>query len=273
MNNTNARPGKDFWDATVVMSESARRYHSPESIVFPFEHNPLELTVFVSSYNEEAFMRNTLETVVFALKKIGKTYEIIIIDDCSKDSSVDIIKAFIEKNPELNVVLCVNKVNKGLAQNFIEGAFMGRGKYYRLICGDNSEPVETMLKVFGMMGEADIIVPYYVSALGKSRFRRLLSQAYTGIVNLLSGNHIHYYNGLHVHLRYNVMRWRHNTRGFAFQAGLLCSLIDLGFTYKQVSCVTIEQRGGGGNALNLKNLLSVARTFMDILLNRIRPRT
>jgi hypothetical protein len=129
-----------------------------------------------------------------------------------------------------------------------------------------------MLKVFGMMGEADVIVPYYVSATGKSAFRRLLSKIYTGIVNLLSGNHIHYYNGLQVNLRYNVMRWRHNTRGFAFQAGLLCSLIDLGFTYKQVPCITIERRGGRGNALTWKNLLSVIRTLIDIFLNRIRPR-
>jgi len=58
-------------------------------------------------------------------------------------------------------------------------------------------------------------------------------EGYTFIINAITGNKIHYYNGLAVHLRHNVMRWHTNTRGFGFQAEILCLLIDLGFTHKQ----------------------------------------
>ncbi|TAK77586.1 MAG: hypothetical protein EPO11_02475 [Gammaproteobacteria bacterium] len=65
------------------------------------------------------------------------------------------------------------------------------------------------------------------------------------------------------------MRWHPNTRGFGFQAALLCMMLDLGFSYQEVSCITIERRGGRGNALTWKNLRSVAHISLSILFRRI----
>ena len=146
----------------------------------------------------------------------------------------------------------------------MDGAFIGRCKHYRLICGDNAEPISSIISVFRAIGEADIIVPYYASSEGRSVTRRLISNTYTGLVNLVTGNRLHYYNGLAVHLRHNVMRWHPNTRGFGFQADILCLLIDLGFTYKEIPVTTVEQRRGKSNALTFRNFLSVSHTIIEI---------
>ena len=158
------------------------------------------------------------------------------------------IKSYIAAHPDEQVILRTNKTNRGLAQNYLDVAFIGRGKYYRLVCGDNAESKETMTAVFGAIGQADMIVPYYVTSEGKSFYRRTLSTAYAGLVNLISGFRLHYYNGLAVHLRYNVMRWHPNTRGFGFQADMICLLLDQGFSYKEVAVATVERRIGGSNA-------------------------
>lgn len=263
--------GKHFWDADVTLSDSAQKIHRSEAICSPYDGNPLDLTIFVSCYNEEEYIYETLSTITKAMEIVGKSYEIIVIDDGSKDKSVSLVRDFISKHGDINIILRVNKKNKGLAQNFVDGAFIGRGKYYRLICGDNAEPIETIVSVLKLMGEADIIIPYYVSAEGKSLYRRTVSKTYTKLINLVSGNKMEYYNGLQVHLRHNVMRWHPNTRGFGFQAGLLCLLLEIGFTYKQVPCITIEQRGGGGNAITWKNLRSVMHTIVSILMRRLAP--
>ncbi len=263
--------GKDFWDAEMSASESAKKYHDINALVSPYDNNPIELTIFVSCYNEEEFIVDTLDVIVGAMKIVNKTYEILVIDDGSKDNSVNLVKKYIEQHPQLNLLLRVNKKNKGLAQNYVDGAFMGRGKYYRLICGDNAEPLDTIVNVFNSIGDADIIVPYYVSAEGKSGHRQFISKTFTTIINIVSGNKINYYNGLQVHLRFNIMRWHPSTRGFGFQAGLLCTLLDRGFTYKQIPCITIERRGGAGNALNWKNLRSVMHTLLGILFQRLAP--
>jgi hypothetical protein len=91
-------------------------------------------------------------------------------------------------------------------------------------------------------------------------------------VNLVTGNRLHYYNGLAVHLRHNVMRWHPNTRGFGFRADILCLLIDLGFTYKEIPVATVEQRRGKSNALTFRNFLSVSHTIIEIANRRLSNR-
>ena len=261
--------GKQYWNADITLTESAEHYHQVREMLSPYDNAPLDITIFVSCYNEEDFIDETLSTIIQAMTTVDKTYEIIVIDDGSTDRSVQLVNAFIARHQSVNIILRVNKENKGLAQNFIDAAFIGRGKYYRLICGDNAEPISTIVNVISMMGQADMIIPYYVSAEGKSLYRRSVSKIYTWLINLISGNKLNYYNGLQVHLRHNVMRWHPNTRGFGFQAGLVCLLLEKGFSYKQVPCITIEKRGGGGNALTLKNLRSVMHTMLSILMRRL----
>ena len=149
---------------------------------------------------------------------------------------------------------------------------MGKGKYYRLICGDDAEPRGTIISVFRELGQADILIPYYVSSEGKSLYRRMLSNAYSNLINFVSGFRLHYYNGLAVHLRYNVMRWHPNTRGFGFQADIICMLLDQGCSYKEIPVWTIERKGGDSRALTFKNMLSVTHTIIDIIVRRISNR-
>ena len=73
-----------------------------------------------------------------------------------------------------------------------------------------------------------------------------------------------------MHLRHNVMRWHPNTRGFGFQADIICLLVDQGFSFKEVPVKMIERRASGSsNALTFKNMLSVAHTLLDLTFRRM----
>jgi hypothetical protein len=72
-----------------------------------------------------------------------------------------------------------------------------------------------------------------------------------------------------VHLRYNVMRRHPNTRGFGFQADIICMLLYQGFSNKKVAVRSIERRSGGSNALILENLHSVTHTLFDLTFRRL----
>jgi len=271
-----AEPRRQYWDGDFVISRAAGALHNPQLLTAPHDDSVLDLTVFVSCYNEAPYIVGTLDAVRSAATQAGLAYEIIVIDDASRDDSPRIVADYIAANPDARIVLRVNRANKGLAQNYLDAAFLGRGKYYRLICGDNAEPRDSIVTVFNAIGKADIIIPYYATAEGKNLRRRVISKGYTGLINLITGNRLKYYNGLAVHLRHNVMRWHPNTHGFGFQADILCLLIDLGFTYQEVEIITIEQRRGRSNALTFRNLLSVAHTLIEIgnrrLSNRIYRR-
>jgi len=259
-----------LFPADVTMTPAAQQLHDAADVVAPGQQAPLDLTVFVSCYNERDYIVDTIKTVCAALDEIGTiSYEIIVADDCSKDDSSQVAKAYIAAHPDARIVLRTNRVNRGLAQNYFDIAYVGKGKYYRLICGDDAEPKDTMLAVFREIGNADMIVPYYVSNEGRSAYRKFLSNAYASLVNLISGFHLQYYNGLAVHLRYNVMRWHPNTRGFGFQADIICMLLEQGFSYKEVPVRTVERRASKSNALTFKNMFSIAHTLIDLMFRRI----
>jgi glycosyltransferase involved in cell wall biosynthesis len=258
--------------ADVFMTPSAERLHGADgALAAAGQQAPLDLTVFISCYNEAPYILATIQTLRDALKEVGGIgYEIIVVDDCSKDDSSALVRSYIAAHPDERILLRINRVNRGLAQSYLDAAFIGKGKYYRLVCGDNAEPQATMIAVFRELGKADIIIPYYVSSEGKNFYRRFLSNTYTALVNLISGLHLHYYNGLAVHLRHNVMRWHSNTRGFGFQADIICLLVDQGFSFKEVPVKTVERRvSGSSNALTFKNMLSVTHTLIDLLLRRM----
>ena len=252
----------------VYLSDAAGRYQDPDALLHSgLASYDVTLTAFVSCYNEEEFIVQTLDDIYTALRVAVPSFEIIVIDDGSRDQSISLVKSYIEQHPQENIILRCNLVNRGLAQNFIDGAFLGKGEYYKLFCGDNPEPPESIITVCKLAGQADIIIPNYNNIEGKHGFRLWLSNTYTALVNCVSGNSIRYYNGLHLHRRQNIMRWHSNTNGFGFQADIICILLKQGATYLEVSVPNNHR--SGSQALTWKNLFSVANILSDILLRRI----
>jgi 2-polyprenyl-3-methyl-5-hydroxy-6-metoxy-1,4-benzoquinol methylase len=231
----------------------------------------LDLTIAIPCLNEEKNICATLDTVVAAMSELPYSYEILVIDDGSTDNTAKQVHQYCETHKELPIHLHRNARNRGLAYSYVDGAFLGRGKYYRMVCGDNVEPRQTLMAVFRELGKADLIIPYHEHVSGKSPFRRMLSQTYSFLVNTFSGYEIHYYNGLALTLRYNVMRWGPYSFGFGFQAELITRLLDEGATYKEIPVVaTHEDKAGLTSVLNWRNFCSVGHTLLEVLLRRIR---
>ncbi len=66
------------------------------------------VSVIIPNYNHASFLRDRIETV---LHQTLKPFEIIILDDCSTDNSVEIINKYVEKNPE--IIFIKNEKNSG----------------------------------------------------------------------------------------------------------------------------------------------------------------
>jgi glycosyltransferase involved in cell wall biosynthesis len=235
------------------------------------DHDP-DITVVVTCYNEEALIAATLANVTGALEAVTCSYEVIVVDDLSTDNSVARVREYMLAHPSCPIRLKANHKNRGLATNYVDTAFEARGKYYRLCCGDDAEPKEVLAEVFRHIGRADIVIPYQSQheVRGKSFFRRLLSNSFTFLVNIMSGYNIKYYNGLAIHLRYNVMRWHPGSYGFGFQADMITRLLDQGASYLQIPSSSIDRKGGSSSAMTLRNFLSVGHTFLELAIRRFR---
>ena len=234
--------------------------------------NEPDITVAITCFNEQEFIVDSMESVIGALRECGFPYEVIVVDDVSKDDSVLRVREYMKKHPEYPIRLITNRVNRGLGNNYVEAAFLGKGKYYRLCCGDNAEPKEVLVQLFRHLGKADMVIPYQnqEKVAGKSRFRKLLSRTFTFLLNFISGYRIKYYNGLAIHLRYNVLRWHPTSYGFGFQADLITRLLDEGASYVQVPSTSIDRKGSASAALKMRNILSVGHTLLEIASRRLR---
>jgi glycosyltransferase involved in cell wall biosynthesis len=228
----------------------------------------VEVSFLVPCLNEEATVVGTIETIMDALSRVGCSHEILVFDDGSRDNTAGIVEAFQAAHPLAPIRLFRNKVNRGLAYNFVEAAFHARGRYYRAVPGDNVEPSETIEQIVRARGAADIIVPHFVEIRNRPLQRTVISKLYNCLVNLASGYRLAYYNGNPLYLRAHVIRFHVECSGFGYQAEFLTRLISEGATYRELRLVAYDREGS--TAINIKNLLSVGHSLMTIALRRMR---
>lgn len=233
------------------------------------EEDPVDLTVFVSCYNEATLIRETLLSVTSALDVLPYSCEVVVIDDASKDNSLDVIKELAEGELRGRIRVYGHKRNCGLAFNFIEGAHLGRGKYYRCVCGDAAESRDVLINIFKHIGESDMVVPYQIRS-GRSLFRRVFSRFYVMLVNGLSGYRLRYYNGSPIFRRRHVIRWPPLACGFGFQADLITRLLDEGCSYIEIESISEEKKFEKSSALTVLNGLSVCHTLLEIGLRSMK---
>ena len=69
-----------------------------------------KVSVIIPNYNYERYIQ---ERILSVLNQTYPVYEIIILDDCSTDSSVLMIENFIANHPEKNIRLVKNTKNSG----------------------------------------------------------------------------------------------------------------------------------------------------------------
>ncbi|RDI48141.1 glycosyltransferase family 2 protein [Aquicella lusitana] len=227
-----------------------------------------DISFIVTCYNEEKHVIGAIETVHKVATFLGLTHEILVFDDASKDGTSAVVKAYMQQFPHVPVQLYQNKTNKGVAYNFVEGAFQGKGKYCRLICGDNIESIETHTTILKAIGQADMVIPFYRVIEGRTLLRHLISKGFTRVVNLISGFSIKYYNGCPVFKRTDIMRWHVEATGLGYQAELIIRLLRQGKSYIEVAVDGFDREGSV--SFRLRNVLSVCHSIVKISLSRLR---
>lgn len=97
--------------------------------------NNIVHSVVVVAYNQEAVI---IETVRSILNQTILPSEVIIVDDCSQDSTVAVLKNFLlDKKHILEVKIIVNDVNLGIQKNVIKACNSASGNVLTLMGGDD----------------------------------------------------------------------------------------------------------------------------------------
>ena len=96
------------------------------------ESNTPMVSVVMPVYNAEQYLHETINSV---LKQSYSNFELIMVDDCSKDRSLEILQEYAQKDSRLKIVKNVR--NMGVAQTRNIGIQNSTGKYIALLDSDD----------------------------------------------------------------------------------------------------------------------------------------
>ena len=104
------------------------------------------LSVIIPAYNEESRLPKTLAEIDKYLSWQNYDYEIIVVDDGSKDRTVKVAKSLIPKIKNLKVTDYKINQGKGYAVRF--GMLKAKGKYRIFTDADNSTSIDQIEKMW-----------------------------------------------------------------------------------------------------------------------------
>ena len=224
---------------------------------------PSMLSFVVPCYNEAENILDTLASITKAMEQVPFSYEIIIVDDKSRDNTLEVARAAAQTNPRIRVI--ANVVNLGLGGTYKAGAAQAAGDYVMLVPGDNGFPAECITRTVMKIGSADIIIPYVTNTSSRGVPRTVLHYSFTALLNFLFWIDVKYYNGPVVHKAALLKTITIGTNGFAYQAEALVKLISGGASYAHIDVRVQDRAAGVSTALSKTNRIRVYKTIYRLL--------
>jgi glycosyltransferase involved in cell wall biosynthesis len=216
----------------------------------------------VPCFNEEDNVAPTVESIRTAAGP-ERTFEIVLVDDCSTDLTLERMQALAQADPRIRVLH--NPVNLSLGGAYKRGVAVAEADYVTMIPGDDGFPADSIAEIIRQAGKADIIIPVVTNSAVRTWYRAVASKGFTTLLNWLFWLNVGYYNGAVLHRTALLRTIDIKTNSFAYQAEALVKLIARGATY--IHCyVSIQERAAGrSSALSVRNQVEVWRTIIHLV--------
>ena len=220
------------------------------------------LSVIIPAFNEEKNIRATCEEVIRAVERNVADYEILVIDDASQDRTAEIVRGLQKQNAK--ILLIQNPINRGLGYNYRIGVSKARCQYSIMVPGDNEMVGEALENIFMQMGSTDAIICYSSNPEVRPHWRQFISKMFTGLLNILFGLKIRYYNGPSVIRTDMAKEYAPFTSSFAYMAVILVQLLKSDASYKEMTFTLRAREHGKTKAFRIKNVLSVMKGIVNL---------
>lgn len=115
------------------------------------------LSVVIPAYNEEHRLPHTLEATRTYLQKQSYTWEILVVDDGSKDHTAELVKAASVHDDRIKLLQYGRNRGKGYAVRF--GMTHADGKYRLFMDADNSTSIDHFAKFLPLFDQGyDVVI-------------------------------------------------------------------------------------------------------------------
>ncbi len=118
------------------------------------------LTISIASYNVESTICEVLDSILEC--SLRDQIDVLVVNDGSTDTTSDLVKTYIRDYP--GIVRLINKANGGYGSTVNTAMAMAKGKYFKLVDGDDWVDPEGLrgLLCFLASHDVDMVVTKYV---------------------------------------------------------------------------------------------------------------
>ena len=113
------------------------------------------VSIITPSYNSYKYIENCISSVI---EQTYKNWEMIIVDDCSKDNCVKIINHFLKKDLRIQAIYLDNNIGAAGARNL--AISKAKGKYIAFLDSDDSWKPKKLELQISFMKRHDIAFSY-----------------------------------------------------------------------------------------------------------------
>lgn len=146
-----------------------------------------DISIIVPCYNEEEVLREFYDCVTNVVDKITKEYELLFVNDGSRDKTEEIIKEFAEYDAHVKYISFSRNFGKESAM--YAGLENSDGKYTVIMDADLQHPPKVIEEMYNYIknDEFDMIATRRKDRKSDSFIRGGLSQLFYKIMNKISG--------------------------------------------------------------------------------------
>ncbi|MDT4897911.1 MAG: hypothetical protein QOH25_2988 [Acidobacteriota bacterium] len=145
--------------------------------------NNRSITVFFPAFNDEGSIGALVNDALDILPRLTDDFEVLIINDGSTDSTLDVLADFARKSPHVRIIS--HERNQGYGAALRTGFSQASKELIFYTDGDGQYQVQELLALHSLLTpEADVVNGYKKERADK-RHRRLLGAAYNRLAHLL----------------------------------------------------------------------------------------
>ncbi len=153
---------------------------------------PLELSVIIPVFNEEENLEPLYREITRVLETLGLAFEIIFVDDGSRDSSFAVLKRIQEKDKAVKIIRL--RRNFGQTAALSAGFDYARGKVIITMDADLQNDPRDIPALLAKINEGyDVVSGWRQKRRDKFLTRRLPSRVANWLISLLTGVRLHDY--------------------------------------------------------------------------------
>jgi dolichol-phosphate mannosyltransferase len=230
------------------------------------------VSVIFAAYNEEMNITATMAKALDAMRGMDRDFEIIIVDDKSKDATGQIADQLAAANPEIRVLH--NEVNMGQGASLVRGFQQARFELVTHNAMDYPFDLCDLPKMLQYCGEADIISASRTARPGYSAYRMLTSAVHKLLLHTLFPLKLNDYNFVQIYPRSVWEAIRVEARSTAFLTPeAMIRAHDMGYRVKEVEIEYHPRLAGEATSGKPKVIIHTLRDMFSFWWKRLLHRT